>query len=128
MWGLSDRPHTPSDITLSKNIFVVYYNCSVDYLLGRTENITQSISETALNDPPEDKSAAELMNNIENNAKTLYFLGNLRSAVLLVSFALDFAALPCITQSSAAVETLRPAQNILRNTALLRFQRKSIEY
>ena len=28
MWGLSGRPHTPSDITLSKNIFVVYYKIS----------------------------------------------------------------------------------------------------
>ena len=53
------------------------------------------------------------------------FLGNFRSTVLLVSFAPGFVSLPCITQSSAALETLRPAQNILRNTALLRFPRKS---
>ena len=52
------------------------------------------------------------------------FLGNFRSTVLLVSSAPGFVSLPCITPSSATVETLRPAQNILRNTALLRFPRK----
>ena len=56
----------------------------------------------------------------------LDFLGNFRSTVLLVSFALGFVSLPCITPSSAALETLFSAQNILRNTALLRFPRKSI--
>ena len=54
----------------------------------------------------------------------LDFLGNFRSTVLLVSSAPGFVSLPCITPSSAAVETLRPAQNILRNTALLQFPRK----
>ena len=53
------------------------------------------------------------------------FLGNFRSTVLLVSFAPGFVSLPCITPSSAALETLFTAQNILRNTALLRFPRKS---
>ncbi len=53
------------------------------------------------------------------------FLGNFRSTVLLVSFAPGFVSLPCITPSSAALETLFLAQNILRNTALLRFPRKS---
>ena len=57
---------------------------------------------------------------------SLDFLGNFRSTVLLVSFAPGFVSLPCITPSSAALETLFPAQNIRRNTALLRFPRKSI--
>ena len=52
-----------------------YFNCSVDYLLGRTHNFTQSISETALKDHPENKSATELMNNIENNAKAMNIKG-----------------------------------------------------
>ena len=56
----------------------------------------------------------------------LDFLGNFRSTVLLVSSAPGFVSLPCITPSSAALETLFPAQNILRNTALLRFPRKSV--
>ena len=55
------------------------------------------------------------------------FLGNFRSTVLLVSFAPGFVSLPCMTPSSAALETLFPAQNILRNTALLQFPRKSNE-
>ena len=59
------------------------------------------------------------------NGNETDFLGNFRSTVLLVSSAPSFVSLPCITPSSAAVETLRPAQNILRNTALLRFPRKS---
>ena len=58
---------------------------------------------------------------------SLDFLGNFRSTVLLVSFAPGFVSLPCMTPSSAALETLFPAQNILRNTALLRFPRKSID-
>ena len=45
--------------------------------------------------------------------------------VLLVSSAPGFVSLPCITPSSAALETLRPAQNFLRNTELLQFPRKS---
>ena len=57
----------------------------------------------------------------------LDFLGNFRSTVLLVSFAPGFVSLPCMTPSSAALETLFTAQNILRNTALLRFPRKSID-
>ena len=36
----------------------------------------------------------------------LDFLGNFRSTVLLVSFAPGFVSLPCITPSSAALETL----------------------
>ena len=57
----------------------------------------------------------------------LDFLGNFRSTVLLVSVAPVFVSLPCITPSSAALETLFTAQNILRNTALLQFPRKSID-
>ena len=49
-----------------------------------------------------------------NECGSLDFLGNFRSTVLLVSFAPGFVSLPCITPSSAALETLRPAQNILR--------------
>ena len=56
---------------------------------------------------------------------TIDFLGNFRSNVLLVSSAPGEVSLPCMTPSSAALETLFPAQNILRNTALLRFPRKS---
>ena len=50
MWGLSGRPHTPSDITLSKNIFVVYYNF-VDYVLKPDERypITLYRSERSKN-------------------------------------------------------------------------------
>ena len=55
------------------------------------------------------------------------FLGNFRSTVLLVSSAPGFVSLPCMTPSSAALETLFTAQNILRNTALLQFPRKSIQ-
>ena len=58
----------------------------------------------------------------------LDFLGNFRSTVLLVSSAPDFVSFPCMTPSSAALETLFPAQNILRNTALLRFPRKSVAF
>ncbi len=55
----------------------------------------------------------------------LDFLGNFRSAVLLVSFALCFAPLPCNTPSIAAVESLCTGQNILRIPALLQIPRKS---
>ena len=61
-----------------------------------------------------------------NSCEVIDFLGNFRSTVLLISFASGFVSLPCITPSSAAPETLFPAQNIRRNTALLRFPRKSI--
>ena len=56
---------------------------------------------------------------------TIDFLGNFRSTVLLVSSAPGEVSLPCMTPSSAALETLFSAHNILRNTALLRFPRKS---
>ncbi len=56
---------------------------------------------------------------------TIDFLGNLQSTVLLVSSAPSEVSLPCMTPSSAALETLFSAQNILRNTTLLRFPRKS---
>ena len=56
----------------------------------------------------------------------LDFLGNFRSAVLLVSFALCFAPLPCNTPSIAAVESLCTGQNILRIPSLLQIPRKSI--
>ena len=60
--------------------------------------------------------------------RSLNFLGNFRSTVLLVSSAPGFVSLPCMTPSSTALETPFPAQNILRNTALLRFLRKSIRH
>ena len=56
----------------------------------------------------------------------LDFLGNFRSAVLLVSFALCFAPLPCNTPSIAAVESLCTGQNILRIPSLRQIPRKSI--
>ncbi|MCR5717618.1 MAG: hypothetical protein K6F80_01100, partial [Oscillospiraceae bacterium] len=46
--------------------------------------------------------------------------------VLLVSFALCFAPLPCNTPSIAAVESLCTGQNILRIPSLLQIPRKSI--
>jgi hypothetical protein len=58
--------------------------------------------------------------------RSLDFLGNFRSAVLLVSFALCFAPLPCNTPSIAAVESLCTGQNILRIPSLLQIPRKSI--
>ncbi len=55
----------------------------------------------------------------------LDFLRNFRSVIFLVSFAPDFEPLPCNTYSIPAVESLRQAQNILRNLTLLQFPRRS---
>ena len=56
------------------------------------------------------------------------FLGNFRSTIFLVYFAPYCVSLTCSTQSAEAFETHCPAQNILRNPALLQFPRKSVNY